>query len=214
MSGRFPGADNIEELWANLSVGKDSVRHLTPEFYKAKGVPEHVWNNEEWVPAAYAINDADKFDHAFFGIGPAEAKVMDPQHRVFMQCAWEAMETAGYPPRSGSEMRTGVFAAAGIDGYMHHHLDGSPLKDPLNPGMIFLGEVGSEKDYIATRVSCVFVLVRRAPPPTVRPGLPVGCCACGHTLHHARARTTRHRLTDGAVGLVSWVIARVGTRWT
>ena len=54
---------------------------------------------------------------------------MDPQHRVFLQSAWEAMEVAGYPPRSGSSQRTGVFAAAGIDGYMHHHLDGAPLKD-------------------------------------------------------------------------------------
>lgn len=59
----------------------------------------------------------------------------------------------GYPPRSGSSTSTGVFAAAGIDGYMHHHLDGGPLKDPTQPGLIFLGEVGSEKDYIATRVS-------------------------------------------------------------
>ena len=116
-------------------------------------VPDRVWQNAEWVPKAYAIDNADKFDAAFFGIGPTEAKVMDPQHRVFMQCAWEAMESAGYPPRTGSDTRTGVFAAAGIDGYMHHHLDGAPLKDPLNPGMVFLGEVGSEKDYIATRVS-------------------------------------------------------------
>lgn len=60
-----------------------------------------------------------------------------------------------YAPKSGTPSRTAVFAAAGIDGYMHHHLDGVPLKDFGNPGQVFLGEVGSEKDYIATRVSSV-----------------------------------------------------------
>jgi acyl transferase domain-containing protein len=58
-----------------------------------------------------------------------------------------------YAPKAGSPTRTAVFAAAGIDGYMHHHFDGTPLKDFGNPGLVFLGEVGSEKDYIATRVS-------------------------------------------------------------
>ena len=64
---------------------------------------------------------------------------MDPQHRMFMQTAWAALEHAGYAPRSGSPARTAVFASAGIDGYMIHHLEGAPLKDALEPGQIFLG---------------------------------------------------------------------------
>merc|ERR1719502_527697 len=78
---------------------------------------------------------------------------MDPQHRVFMEVAYQAFEYAGYAPRSGTPPRTAVFASPGIDGYMIHHLKGEPLKDTLQPGDIFLGEVGSEKDYISTRVS-------------------------------------------------------------
>ena len=78
---------------------------------------------------------------------------MDPQHRLFMQVAWGALEHAGYAPRSGTPSRTAVFASSGIDGYLVHHLEGKPLCDTLSPGDVFLGEVGNEKDYIATRVS-------------------------------------------------------------
>ena len=77
---------------------------------------------------------------------------MDPQHRMFMQVSWEALEHAGYAPRSGTPARTAVYAAAGIDGYMIHHLDGAPLKDPLSRRDL-PGRGGLEKDYIATRVS-------------------------------------------------------------
>ena len=63
------------------------------------------------------------------------------------------MEHAGYAPRSGLPPRTGVFAAAGIDGYLVHHQNGGYLKNPMEPGLLFMTEVGSEKDYIATRVS-------------------------------------------------------------
>jgi hypothetical protein len=66
---------------------------------------------------------------------------MDPQHRLFMQVAWAAFETAGYAPRTGTPRRTGVFASSGIDGYLIHHLDGKPLKNPLRPHDIFLAEV-------------------------------------------------------------------------
>ena len=78
---------------------------------------------------------------------------MDPQHRTFMEIAWAAVEHAGYAPRSGLPPRTGVFAAAGIDGYLVHHQNGGYLKNPMEPGLLFMTEVGSEKDYIATRVS-------------------------------------------------------------
>nr|QJU71784.1 type I polyketide sythase [Gambierdiscus polynesiensis] len=79
---------------------------------------------------------------------------MDPQHRVFLEATWAALENAALPPRTGLyDAVVGVFAAAGIDGYLVHHLDGRPLKDSMNPQDIFLAEIGNEKDYIATRVS-------------------------------------------------------------
>ena len=67
MSGKFPGANNVGELWHNLQHGVCSATTISPETYKAKGVREEVWKDEDWVPVAYAIEDADKFDAAFFG---------------------------------------------------------------------------------------------------------------------------------------------------
>ena len=88
-------------------------------------------------------------------MSPDEARHTDPQQRMFLQCAYHAMEDAGIAPRiSESRERTAVFAACGIDGYLIHHLNGGePLKDSLRPGRIWTAEVGNEKDYIATRVS-------------------------------------------------------------
>ena len=78
---------------------------------------------------------------------------MDPQQRLFLEVAWQACEDAGYAPRTGTPLRSGVFAACGIDGYLVHHLEGGGLVDSMDPGRQFLTETGNEKDYIATRVA-------------------------------------------------------------
>eukprot|EP00929_Paragymnodinium_shiwhaense_P093438 TRINITY_DN5360_c0_g1_i18.p1 TRINITY_DN5360_c0_g1~~TRINITY_DN5360_c0_g1_i18.p1 ORF type:complete len:2480 (-),score=488.65 TRINITY_DN5360_c0_g1_i18:355-7005(-) len=154
MAGVFPDAADVEEFWQNLRAGSCSATFLSKEFLRQKGVPDSVIDDKEFVPCAYMINDADKFDHQFFGINRHEASLMDPQHRVFIETSWAAMENAGLNPRSGlKDLVVGVFAAAGIDGYLVHHLDGAPLKDTMDPQDIFLAEIGNEKDYIATRVA-------------------------------------------------------------
>ena len=126
---------------------------LSPALLQAKKQPTELTNRPDYVRTIYACDDVETFDAPFWRLGRTEATIMDPQHRTFMEVAWAAFETAGYAPRSGTPKRTAVVAAPGIDGYMHHHLGGAPLKDSLSPADIFLGEVGSEKDYIATRVS-------------------------------------------------------------
>ena len=151
--GRFPGAPSVDELWAMLVQERVALQTWSPAELRAKGVLEDVWSHPNFVPAAYLIEGAQYFDAQFWGISPHEARLMDPQHRVFLEVVWQALEHAGIAPRSGTPARTSVFASTGIDGYMIHHLEGKPLKDPLSPGDIFLAEVGSEKDYIATRVS-------------------------------------------------------------
>jgi acyl transferase domain-containing protein len=154
MSGRFPGASNLHEFWENIKSGKDSLRTFSKAELAAHGLSQDVYNNPNWIPVAQVIDDADKFDAAFWDISPREAKMMDPQHRVFLEVAWSAFEDAGYPPSSGADgPRTGVWAACGIDGYLVHHLKGGGLTTPLDPAKLFLTEVGNEKDYISTRVS-------------------------------------------------------------
>eukprot|EP00931_Biecheleriopsis_adriatica_P089661 TRINITY_DN6374_c0_g2_i1.p1 TRINITY_DN6374_c0_g2~~TRINITY_DN6374_c0_g2_i1.p1 ORF type:complete len:2763 (+),score=637.33 TRINITY_DN6374_c0_g2_i1:1190-8290(+) len=153
-AGKFPGADTVDQFWENICKAAVSATFLSKDFLRAKGVPESTIGHKDFVPCAYMINDPDKFDNAFFGVGRHEASLMDPQHRVFIEASWAAMENAALPPKTGlSGAVVGVFAAAGIDGYLVHHLDGRPLKDTMDPQDIFLAEIGNEKDYIATRVS-------------------------------------------------------------
>jgi len=154
LAGRFPGAGSAEAFWQNIKAGAVSATFLSPELLRKKGVPENVISNKDFVKCGYIMDEVDKFDHVFFGIGKAEASLMDPQHRVFIETSWAALENAALPPRGGlSNDVVGVFAAAGIDGYLIHHLDGAPLKDSLDPESIFFAEIGNEKDYIATRVA-------------------------------------------------------------
>jgi len=175
VAGKFPGADNVDAFWSNLCKGHDSVKYLDKEFLESKGVPSSVYEHPDWVPAVQLVDDADKFDAAFFGLSRAEATAMDPQHRLFMEVAHEALENAGYAPRSGTSRHGAVFAATGIDGYLIHHLEGEPLKDGLDPLAVFLGELGNEKDYIATRVS--YALDLGGPSMTVQSACSSGLVA-------------------------------------
>jgi acyl transferase domain-containing protein/surfactin synthase thioesterase subunit/non-ribosomal peptide synthetase component F/acyl carrier protein len=154
MAGRFPGAPTIDAFWEDLKNGADSLTTFSEEQLRKKGVAEEILADPKWIPAGQLLDDADKFDAEFWGIGRREAVLMDPQHRVFIEVAWLALEQAGYARRNNPyRRRTGVFAACGIDGYLIHHLEGGGLKEPLNPAGVFLTEIGNEKDYIATRVA-------------------------------------------------------------
>jgi len=155
MAGKFPGANDIDAFWNNLKDGVDSLRTLTEEELIQCNVPINVRSHAEFVPKGQMIDHPDQFDAYFWGVGKEEAKTMDPQQRLFLQVCWHAMENAGYPPRSGSNFETGVYASCGIDGYLLNHLNGGQVlrEGTLDPASIFKTEVGNEKDYIATRVS-------------------------------------------------------------
>ncbi len=154
MAGRFPGAASIDAFWRNLRDGVDSLSEFSREQLLNQGVPAEQLDHPDWVPVGQVVADADKFDAHFFGIGQREAVLMDPQHRLFMETAWSALEQAGYARADNPyRQRTGVFASCGIDGYLVHHLQGGGLHTPLDPGRLMLTEIGNEKDYIATRVA-------------------------------------------------------------
>src|SRR5690242_3830491 len=86
MAGRFPGANNIDEYWRNLREGVESIAFFTDEELKQPGVDPARLNTPNFVKAKGAIENADAFDAAFFGFTPREAEIMDPQHRLFMEC--------------------------------------------------------------------------------------------------------------------------------
>ncbi|XRB05229.1 alpha/beta fold hydrolase [Pycnococcus provasolii] len=149
--GKFPGASNAATFWTNLLQGKDSLRILDHADLRARGVPSEAIVRRDFVPAAQAIDGAFLFDAPFFRISQIEATMMDPQHRLLLECAWSAAEASGTAPRTGTPVHGCVAAASGIDGYHTHHVR---HEHPwLDPGRQFLAEVGSEKDYCAARVA-------------------------------------------------------------
>ena len=115
LSGRFPGAPDVEQLWSNLRDGVESVRFFTEEELAAT-VPPELLSDPNYVKALAILDDIDQFDAGFFGVNPREAQVMDPQHRVFLEQAWNALETAGYDS-TRYDGAIGVFAGAGASAY-------------------------------------------------------------------------------------------------
>ncbi len=151
MAGRFPGAEGIEELWANLVAGRETVTLFTDaELAESGSDPAALRRMGRYVPARGVLRDADCFDAAFFGIHPKEAEVMDPQHRVFLEASWTALERAGYPP-SRIPGTVGVFAGASANTYYLHAVHPRPdLIELVGADLVMLG---NEKDYLATRVA-------------------------------------------------------------
>ena len=98
MSGRFPGAVDLEAFWCNLRDGVDSVRFFSEDELRAFGVDPKLIADPAYVRAAAQPPGLDEFDAGFFGTLPGEAEVLDPQQRVFLETAWEALEAAGYDP--------------------------------------------------------------------------------------------------------------------
>ena len=125
MAGRFPGARNVAEFWQNLKNGVEAIRPFSDAELLAAGVSADELAQPEYVKSGVVLEDLDKFDAAFFGFSPKDASIMDPQHRIFLECAWEALEDAGHAPES-FEGSIGVYAGSGMNSYMIHNLLTNP----------------------------------------------------------------------------------------
>ncbi|GAB5525194.1 MAG: hypothetical protein Roseis2KO_30660 [Roseivirga sp.] len=109
MSGRFPGADNVNAFWENLKAGVESIKALRDDELLAEGESQHVINDSKYVKASSFIDNKEYFDSAFFGFRPEEAQIMDPQIRIFLETCWSALEDAGINPVQ-NEDKIGLFA--------------------------------------------------------------------------------------------------------
>src|ERR1044072_5237191 len=96
MAGRFPGAKDIDQFWQNLRDGVESISFFSDEEVEREGVDRSLLDDPKYVKAHGRLEDSDMFDAAFFGFTPREAEITDPQQRIFLECAWEALENAGY----------------------------------------------------------------------------------------------------------------------
>ncbi|USX53398.1 non-ribosomal peptide synthetase/type I polyketide synthase [Lentzea sp. HUAS12] len=139
MAARFPGAPTIEQFWRNLRDGVDSVGVFADA---GPGV----------VPAGGVLSDVDAFDAGFFGVSPAEARLTEPAHRLFLECAYQALEHGGHAS-PGAGVRVGVYAGSGMNLYGH--------QDRLEPAHAVASDVpsamqatiGAEPDFLASRVA-------------------------------------------------------------
>jgi acyl transferase domain-containing protein/thioesterase domain-containing protein len=150
MAGRFPGAANIEQFWKSLCDAVESVTPLTDEQLLSAGVEPSSLKAPNYVKAGVLLDGIELFDARFFGFSPREAELTDPQHRIFLECAWEALEDAGYVS-DRTKLRIGVFAGAGTNNYFACNLVSIPdlmrSMDDLQKMIVI------DKDYLATRVS-------------------------------------------------------------
>jgi amino acid adenylation domain-containing protein len=149
MAGRFPGADDVEAFWNNLCEGRDSITMFGPDELDPAVSPVER-DDPAYVPARGVINGVEQFDAAFFGIGPREAELMDPQQRIFLELSWECLERGGHVP-DATGMPVGVFAGMYNGTYFQRHL--MPRPDLINRIGAYAVTFLNEKDYIATRVA-------------------------------------------------------------
>ena len=150
VAGRFPGASNIEEFGQNLCAGVESITTFTDEQLLAAGVQPKLVQSPNYVKTGVVLGGVDLFDAAFFGYTPREAELTDPQHRMFLEVAWEALEDAAYDPER-NRLRVGVFAGTGANSYLHNNLLSNP---ELISSLHHLQKlIASENDYLSTRVS-------------------------------------------------------------
>jgi acyl transferase domain-containing protein len=156
MAAHLPGAASVADYWANLAAGVESIRHLTEAELLANGEDPARMRHSNFVPAAAILEKFDHFDADFFGFSPKEAAILDPQHRQFLEVAWEALEDAAHPPET-FKGAIGVYAGCGMGSYFYFNLCSNPdLVE--NTGMFLLRHTGNDKDFLSTRVSHIFDL--------------------------------------------------------
>lgn len=150
-AGRFPSARNVDEFWAMLRDARVASQRLTDSDLLARGVSRRKLADPNYVRVANVLPDMEYFDAGFFGFSPREASILDPQHRHFLECGWEALEDAGYVPEK-FDGRIGVFAGSGMQAYLPFNLLSNPdLAEEI--GLFLLRHTGNDKDFLTTRLS-------------------------------------------------------------
>ena len=148
---RFPGAHGPAAFWANLRTGVESLQSFGDEELAARGVPRALLADPAYVKAGFVLPGLELFDAEFFGFSPKDAAILDPQHRQFLECAWEALEDAGHAP-GGLRGPIGVFAGCGMGSYFAFNLlTNAALVE--STGLFLLRHTGNDKDFLTTRVS-------------------------------------------------------------
>ena len=150
MAGRFPGAKTLDELWENLKEGVDVFTRFSEEELREAGVPDSVASDPAFVNRGVVVEDAAGFDNRFFGMTAREAEITDPQHRLMLECAWHALESAGYDPFT-YQGAIGVYAGAAMSTYLTTHVVGNP--EAVAASGALQVTIGNDKDSLPLRIS-------------------------------------------------------------
>jgi len=163
MAGHFPRARDLAELWQRLRAGEELISYFSREELAEAGVDPGLLRRPAYVPAKAMLPDIDRFDAAFFGFSPREAEIIDPQQRLFLEAAWEALEDAGYDPRRPGG-RVGVFAGQSLNTYLLWNV--YPNTRLVESVGLFQAFLAADKDFLATRTS--YKLGLKGPSVTVQ----------------------------------------------
>lgn len=150
MAGRFPGAETIADFWRNIAEGVESVQDLDDQTLRELGIDASTLADPKYIKRTSRLRTVRGFDAAFFDINPREAEIVDPQHRLLLECAYEAIEHAGYNP-FGLRGSVGVYAGVALSDYLLANAVMQPEFLATVDGMQLL--VGSDKSYACTRIS-------------------------------------------------------------
>ncbi|WP_315710136.1 SDR family NAD(P)-dependent oxidoreductase [Brenneria uluponensis] len=151
MAAQFPGAPNIDTFWQNLLAGVESISRFSPQELRSAGVPESLIRDPSYVPARGILPESQSFDAAFFGYSFKEAQTMDPQTRVMHECAWRALEHAGYDPQ-GYAGKIGLYAGGGPHPYWSS-VHSSAVVRSDKPSEQYATVQLSDKDFSASRIA-------------------------------------------------------------
>ena len=164
MNGRFPGAKDVDEFWQNLRDGVESVSAFSNQQLKSSGIDPALLSNPSYVKAKAVLEDVELFDASFFGFNPKEAEITDPQQRLFLECAWSALESAGYNSETYEGSISVYGGASGISTYLLKNIySNRDIVESVGDYQIF---IGNDKDFLPTRVS--YKLNLKGPSITVQ----------------------------------------------
>jgi phthiocerol/phenolphthiocerol synthesis type-I polyketide synthase E len=188
MACRFPGAADVDAYWRNLCEGQEFVRRV-PDELLAANVPEAMRRDPAFVPVAATAGEVEMFDAALFGYTPREAELMDPQQRIFLECAWTALERAGHIAPN-PEYVIGVYGGAALSSYLLLHV--LPHVQRMNDADPLQINLGNANSFLTTRVS--YKLDLRGPSHLVE-----SACSTSLVAVHVACQSLRNEECDLAL---------------
>lgn len=169
MACKVPGADNYKDFWELIVQKKETIQFFDDEELQKSGISSELYQRNEYVPARGILSDIDKFDAEFFSYTPSEARIMDPQHRIFLEQSWSALEDSGYCS-DHFPGKIGVYAGMNDSTYLSHHLlRNTQIQNDYDQQQLLLA---TSTHYLSTKVA--YALGLTGPSVTVNTACSTG----------------------------------------